>query len=169
MYFPKLAFSKPSPMRSPTTFLLASLALALPAVTRAQGTADSVTSAGAPVRSDSDMHATAVRYAPTVRGCYEREGLRRDPTLDGTLTVSMTVLPDGMVRDVAVDTADVRGNGMQQVVLCVAAAAATWRFEQGDYAVERAELPFHCAPAATANTGDVTRGDSGAGGRSRTP
>jgi hypothetical protein len=155
------------PMRPSLASVLVSLALTLPGAALGQAAADSAGAAvaGAPVRSDEEVHVTALRYAPAVRGCYEREGLRRDPTLDGTLTVALTVLPDGAVREVMVDTAGVRGNGMREVAQCVAAAAATWRFEKGAYAIERAELPFHCAPATKES------GDSSATGASqaRTP
>jgi hypothetical protein len=161
-------------MRLSLSSALLSFLLAVPVVARAQAAAGSVDSAGAAVagdavvRSEEAIHVAALRYAPAVRGCYEREGLRRDPTLDGTITIAMTVLPDGRVREVTVDTAAVRGSGMREVVQCVAAAAATWRFDQGAYAIERAELPFHCAPATTTEGGgELMKGS--AAGESRTP
>ena len=47
--------------------------------------------AAAAVRPAQELRAMSQRYAPTVRGCYEREGLRRDPALSATLDVTVTI------------------------------------------------------------------------------
>src|SRR4051812_26415399 len=104
-------------------------------------------------RSSGELRVASQRYAPTVRGCYEREGLKLDPALEGTLDVSVTIVPQGHVREVRVDTLDVRGTGMREVASCVAALAAQWHFSSGTYALEETTFSFKLLPVA----GDSTR------------
>jgi hypothetical protein len=79
--------------------------------------------------------------------------LRQDPTLAGSLEVGLTILPQGNVTEISVDTLDVQGTGMRDVAACVAAAAADWHFSEGAFATERGVLAFtFIAPAASART-----------------
>ena len=98
------------------------------------------------VRADSEIRQTILRHARDVRGCYEREGLRRDPSLVGTLEVEVTVLPTGVVDSVAVNAMVMAGNGQREVASCIATVARHWRFERGPYAVETLVLPFALVP-----------------------
>ncbi|HEX6057922.1 MAG TPA: AgmX/PglI C-terminal domain-containing protein [Gemmatimonadaceae bacterium] len=98
------------------------------------------------LRADTEIRQTILRHAADVRGCYEREGLRRDPSLVGTLEVEVTVLPTGVVDSVAVGTVVMAGNGQREVAACIATVARHWRFERGPYAVETIVLPFALVP-----------------------
>jgi hypothetical protein len=98
------------------------------------------------VRADAEIRLTILRHAADVRGCYEREGLRRDPSLRGTLEVEVTVLPTGVVDSVAVGSLVMAGNGQREVAACIATIARHWRFERGPYAVETIVLPFALVP-----------------------
>jgi hypothetical protein len=98
------------------------------------------------VRASAEIRQTILRHAADVRGCYEREGLRRDPSLVGTLEVEVTVLPTGVVDSVAVGEMVMAGNGQREVALCIATVARHWRFERGPYAVETIVLPFALVP-----------------------
>lgn len=120
--------------------MLHALALALLLdVSPAPAAADSV-------RADAEIRQTVLRHAADVRGCYEREGLRRDPSLVGTLEVEVTVLPTGVVDSVAVGAMVMAGNGQREVAACIATIARHWRFERGPYAVETIVLPFALVP-----------------------
>jgi hypothetical protein len=98
------------------------------------------------VRADAEIRQTILRHAADVRGCYEREGLRRDPSLRGTLEVEVTVLPTGVVDSVSVGSLVMAGNGQREVASCIATIARHWRFERGPYAVETIVLPFALVP-----------------------
>src|SRR5687768_4876972 len=98
------------------------------------------------VRADAEIRQTILRHAADVRGCYEREGLRRDPSLRGTLEVEVTVLQTGVVDSVAVGSLVMAGNGQREVASCIATIARHWRFERGPYAVETIVLPFALVP-----------------------
>ena len=97
-------------------------------------------------RADAEIDEVGLRYAANVRGCYEREGLRQDPSLGGLLEVTLTVLPEGTVREVTIDTTAVRGMGMGSVTTCVAQSAVGWRFSSGPFAIERVAIPFSLVP-----------------------
>src|SRR5688500_9872307 len=73
-------------------------------------------------RTDREIRAAALRHAADVRRCYEREGLRRDRRLAGTLEVSVTVLPTGVVSEAAVTSHDMRGAGAREVASCLTTA-----------------------------------------------
>ena len=130
--------------------LFALLLMMLPLVAGAQSAADSTS---APVadstRSESELRAASTRYAAAVKSCYEREGLKTDPALTATVDVGLTVQPDGTVREINVDTAEVKGVGISTVAQCVARAASTWRFTAGAYGVERTILSFKLVPPRT--------------------
>ena len=98
------------------------------------------------IRADAEIRQTILRHAADVRGCYEREGLRRDPSLIGTLEVEVTVLPTGVVDSVAVGTVVMAGNGQREVAACIVTVARHWRFERGPYSVETIVLPFALVP-----------------------
>ena len=126
--------------------MLHALALAIlleaappPAAAAAAAAADSI-------RADAEIRQTILRHAADVRGCYEREGLRRDPSLKGTVEVEVTVLPSGVVDSVAVAAMIMAGNGQREVASCIATIARHWRFERGPYLVETIVLPFTLVP-----------------------
>jgi hypothetical protein len=98
------------------------------------------------IRADAEIRQTILRHAADVRGCYEREGLRRDPSLKGTLEVEVTVLPTGVVDSVTVGALIMAGNGQREVAVCIATIARHWRFERGPYTVETIVLPFTLVP-----------------------
>ena len=100
-------------------------------------------------RSTDELRAASQRVAPAVRSCYEREGLRADPELAGTLDVSVTIVPQGNVRDVKVDTLEVRGVGMREVASCVALLFSRWHFSSGSYGLEETTFTFRLAPIAS--------------------
>ena len=88
-----------------------------------------------------------IRHAGSVRICYEREGLGRDPSLQVNLDVTVTIAPNGVVNSVVVDTTRVSGQGARDVVSCVAHAVAQWRYQAGPYGVESTTYTFNLAPA----------------------
>jgi hypothetical protein len=118
----------------------------------AQSPTDTTVVASDSARSESEFKAASARYSPVVRGCYEREGLRADPALSATVEVGVTVAPTGTVRDISVDTLEVKGVGMANVARCVSQAAATWKFQPGAYAEERAILTFKLLAPRSAST-----------------
>ena len=126
-----------------TRSLLFALCLMMrPVMARAQSADSGVAAPADSARSENELRAASTRYAAAVRSCYEREGLKSDPTLTATVDVGMTVQPDGRVREVQVDTSAVTGVGISGVATCVAKAAATWRFSAGAFGVERTVLSF---------------------------
>ena len=98
------------------------------------------------LRPDQDIRFVAMRHAGDVRGCYEREGLRRNPSLQGTLEVSLTVLPTGAVDAVTVDSTHFDGAGAAEVVSCIRTLTRHWRFERGPFGVETLVFPFRLVP-----------------------
>lgn len=110
----------------------------------------------APVAPDSgrpteELHIASQRYAAAVRGCYEREGLKRDPALAANVDVTVSIDPHGMVRQVKVDTLDVHGLGMSDVVTCIQGVAMQWQFSSGSYAVEEMTFSYKLVPPAPAS------------------
>ena len=112
------------------------LALALPA---RSSVADSV-------RTDRDIRLAALRHVADVKRCYEREGLARNPTLSGTLDVTVTVLATGVVSDASVERADMPGLAAREVARCLTTAIRNWRFDRGPYVVETIVFPFRFSP-----------------------
>jgi hypothetical protein len=104
------------------------------------------------LRADQEIRESVLRNSADVRRCYEREGLRRDATLRGTMEVELTILPTGSVDSVAVLRADLSSAaGRAEVTACVTSAARHWRFERGPYAVERVVFPFVLRPVTPAS------------------
>jgi hypothetical protein len=97
-------------------------------------------------RAEEDLRTTVLRNARDVRRCYEREGLRRNARLQGTVEVELTILPTGVVEHVAVTTLGLEGDGARETSACVATAARHWRFERGPFVVETVVFPFFFAP-----------------------
>ena len=106
----------------------------------------SATPASTAIRPASELAEASRRYAPVVRGCYEREGLRHDPSLAATLEVAVVIAPSGAVQRVTVDTSVVRGLGAAQVMECVRRAAAAWHFSSGAYALEEPAFTYKLTP-----------------------
>ena len=94
------------------------------------------------IRSDADIRSAVIRHAPAVRKCYEVEGLGRNPSLAGSVEITVTILPTGSVTDVQVSTAKFRGVGDKEVAGCLAGVARSWKFDRGPYVVETIILPF---------------------------
>ena len=114
------------------------------------------TSNPAPAATDSgrptdELRIASQRYAAAVRGCYEREGLKRDPALSANVDVTVSIEPHGMVRQVKVDTLDVHGLGMSDVVTCIQNAAMQWQFSSGTYAIEEMTFSYKLVPPAPAS------------------
>jgi hypothetical protein len=132
--------------RIPVSVLLA-LLMMLPVMAGAQSAGDSVIVVPADtLRSESELRAASTRYAAAVRVCYEREGLKEDPSLSATVDIGMTVQPDGSVKEITIDTLSVTGIGISRVAECVAKAAIAWRFTAGAYGIERTILSFKLVP-----------------------
>ena len=101
--------------------------------------------AAAPVdslRGDRDIRQTALRHAREVQRCYQDEGLRRNPALDGVVEVELTILPTGIVEGAKVFSATLTGAGAKEASSCIATIARNWRFERGPYDVEVVVFPF---------------------------
>ena len=94
------------------------------------------------IRSDADIRSAVMRHAPAVRKCYEVEGLGRNPSLAGSVEITVTILPTGAVTDVEVSTDKFKGVGEKEVAGCLAGIARSWRFDRGPYIVETIILPF---------------------------
>ena len=95
------------------------------------------------IRSDASIRTAALRHAPEVRKCYETEGLGRNPSLAGSVEITVTILPTGAVSEVDVQSPSLKGIGAAEVAKCVATAARNWKFERGPYVVESVILPFN--------------------------
>ena len=94
------------------------------------------------IRTDANIRASVMRHAPAVRKCYEKEGLGRNPGLTGSVEITVTILPTGLVSDVEVSTVGLRGIGETEVAKCMADLARLWTFDRGPYIVETIVLPF---------------------------
>ena len=97
-------------------------------------------------RSDGEVREVAMRHTSDVQHCYENEGLRRNPTLLGTLEVELTILPTGVVDSVAIAGSSMRGPGTAEVARCLTRVARNWRFTRGPFVVETVVFPFRFAP-----------------------
>ena len=122
--------------------MLHQIALALALAASPQPAAVAADSA----RAEEDLRTTVLRNARDVRRCYEKEGLRRNAQLKGTVEVELTILPTGVVEHVAVTTLGLEGDGARETSACVATAARHWRFERGPFVVETVVFPFFFAP-----------------------
>lgn len=100
------------------------------------------------IRSDAEIRASVLRHADDVRRCYETEGLKRNPSLEGMLEIEVTILPTGVVEHVEASTPKLKGTGAKEVAKCLAIAAKNWRFDRGPYVVETVILPFNLRPTA---------------------
>src|SRR5687768_12083091 len=100
------------------------------------------------IRAETEIRQVVLRNSADVRRCYEREGLRRNPELTGSIEIRMTILPTGRVDEVALARSSMSGRGVDEVVRCIASVARHWRFERGAYSVETIVLPFTLTPAA---------------------
>ncbi|HUF25645.1 MAG TPA: AgmX/PglI C-terminal domain-containing protein [Gemmatimonadaceae bacterium] len=98
------------------------------------------------LRAGGEVRAAVLRNAKDVRRCYEKEGLRRNPELSGTVELSLTILPTGMVSQAKVDSLELRGPGIGEVARCITRHARTWRFERGPYATEVHLFPLDLVP-----------------------
>ena len=94
------------------------------------------------IRTDAAIRATVMRHAPAVQKCYETEGLQRNPSLSGSVEMTITILPTGVVTDVNLSTEGFKGSGQAEVAKCIAALARSWRFDRGPYVTETIILPF---------------------------
>jgi hypothetical protein len=102
------------------------------------------------IRPDTEIRLAVLRHAAEVRRCYESEGLRRDPRLNGSVELEITIQPTGVVSRVAVRTDSLIGTGAPEVGKCLATIARHWRFDRGPYGVETVVLPFVLTPNADA-------------------
>lgn len=106
------------------------------------------------IRADIEIRQVVLRHASDIRRCYEREGLQRNPELTGVIEIRMTILPTGRVNEVALAASSMNGQGVDEVVRCIAKVARHWRFDRGAYPVETILLPFRLAPAESEKTGN---------------
>ncbi len=100
------------------------------------------------IRTDAEIRASVLRHADDVRKCYENEGLKRNPRLEGLLEPEVTILPTGLVEHVKATTPSLTGEGSKEVAKCLTVAAKNWRFDRGPYVVETIILPFNLRPTA---------------------
>jgi hypothetical protein len=119
--------------------MLTTFALLVTLATPASATADST-------RADREIRLVALRNVADVRRCYEREGLTRDPRLAGTLDVTVTVEPTGIVTEAVVTAEAMQGIGGREVAACLTTAMRHWRFERGPYVIETIVFPFDFRP-----------------------
>jgi hypothetical protein len=101
------------------------------------------------VRRDRDIRLAALRHVADVKRCYEKEGLTRNPSLAGTVDVTVTVLATGVVSDASTSSDDMRGPGAREVAKCLATVVRNWRFERGPFLVETIVFPFRFSPITT--------------------
>ena len=94
------------------------------------------------IRTDANIRAAALRHAAGVRKCYETEGLGRNPSLAGSVEITVTILPTGAVSEVDVKPQGLKGVGAAEVARCLATIARNWTFDRGPYVVEMVILPF---------------------------
>ena len=102
--------------------------------------------AGDSLRTDDEVRQTVLRHASDVRGCYEREGLKRNPGLRGSVEVELTILPTGTVSKVDLTGLSLSGDGTREVSSCILTVARNWRFERGPFVVETIVFPFRLVP-----------------------
>src|SRR5687768_12332023 len=81
------------------------------------------------IRTDAEIRAAVLRHSDDVRKCYENEGLKRNPRLEGLLEVEVTILPTGLVEHATATIPSLKGEGAKEVAKCLAVAAKNWRFD----------------------------------------
>ena len=118
--------------------MLSALAL-LAALSLSDGRTDSL-------RSDGDVREVAMRHTSDVQRCYVIEGLKRNPTLLGTLEVELTILPTGVVDSTVIGASSMRGPDTEEVAQCLTRVTRNWRFSRGPYQVETVVFPFRFSP-----------------------
>lgn len=98
------------------------------------------------VRTDVDIRQVALHHAADVRGCYESQGLRRNPGLSGVVEIELRVLPTGVVDSARVSSSQLAGSGKLEVERCLVETARNWRFDRGPFGVETIVYPFTLSP-----------------------
>lgn len=101
---------------------------------------------GDSVRTERDVRLTALRNARSITRCYVDEGLKRAPDLTGVVEVELTIEATGVVSEVRVSSATLRGAGALEVAACIATVTRQWRFERGPFDVETVVFPFVLRP-----------------------
>lgn len=97
-------------------------------------------------RPDGDVRQVALHHAAEVRGCYESQGLRRNPGLSGIVEIELRVLPTGVVDSARISASQLDGSGKLEVERCIVDTARNWRFDRGPFAVETIVYPFTLTP-----------------------
>ena len=97
-------------------------------------------------RADGDIRQVALHHAAEVRGCYEAQGLKRNPRLAGVVEIELRVLPTGVVDSARVSSSQLAGYGKLEVERCIVELARNWRFDRGPFSVETIVYPFTLAP-----------------------
>lgn len=93
-------------------------------------------------RSESAILATIERHRSGIKYAYDRE-LRTNPALDGEITVSFVILPDGSVSAAAIRRSTVGWPSLEEAVL---ARVRHMRFAPAQGAPVRVQFPFRFLP-----------------------
>jgi len=118
----------------------------MPPAAPAPTAAASMVAAADSERADRDIRQVALHHAADVRGCYEAQGLRRNPGLSGVVEIELRVLPTGVVDSARVSASQLAGTGKLEVERCIVETARNWRFERGPFGVETIVYPFTLSP-----------------------
>lgn len=93
-------------------------------------------------RSNASLLATVRRYAPGIQYCYDNE-LKRDLSLSGKMVLALTVLPSGVVSEVAITHDSLGSSRLQE---CVLSQVREWRFPAIPEGTVSFQAPFVFTP-----------------------
>ena len=79
-------------------------------------------------RDVADVGQVVRSYSAQLQSCYEREGLKQNPGLAGTLTAAITISGAGRVTGVDVTRRTWSGPGADDAERCIVSTIRRWRF-----------------------------------------
>jgi hypothetical protein len=78
-----------------------------------------------------------------IRFCYEEYGLKVNPSLAGTVTVSITMTGNGNVTEAAITNRTWSGPGSAEAESCIRSRIGAWRFPASDQGGGTYSFPFN--------------------------
>lgn len=98
---------------------------------------------GGPGRDVSELGSFVRGRQSQLRFCYEEYGLKANPNLAGTVTVSVTLTGDGAVTGVAIASRSWSGAGAAETESCIRSRISGWRFPPSPQGGGTYSFPFN--------------------------
>ena len=93
-------------------------------------------------RDVADVGQVVRGYSSQLQSCYEREGLKQNPSLAGTLTAAITITGAGRVSGVNVTRRTWSGPGADEAERCIVSTIRRWRFAPSSESEGTYSFPF---------------------------